>query len=252
MAARLMFALLSIDLVGALNASQIARANTPRNGDVCGGPSIEFPPLVLGSCTEAIPAGIVDMRGVYKATMGSGLLSLTLTERIEQCGLRFTVSGPVPNGHWFIHDFPAADGTMTNGVQDYNAAQFPSCSNICAYGKINATCMEMWYDKACTDGTEGTGFELGARRCKKPDGTIEFYNEMIADQTGGPLVYQATTIADAEAAMVQSNQTFGRLQLVRVVLPILITLIVLSCISCCVCVYCCKRRKTCCFAPSGA
>lgn len=75
---------------------------------------------------------------------------LKLVERVEQCGTRFTVSGPLPSGYWYIHDFPAADGTLANGADDFIAGAFPACEAVCVYGVINATCMEMWYDPSCT------------------------------------------------------------------------------------------------------
>ena len=232
----------------ALNAQDIQRAHTPKSGDVCGGDSLRFPPAVLASCTEPIPAGTVDMRGVYTATLGSGRAALTLTERIEQCGTRFVVSGPVPSGHQFIHDFPAADQTLANGVDDWNAASFPSCARICASGKINATCMEMWYDRGCTDGADGTGLELGARRCKQPDGTIEFWNEQLAGQNGGaPVSYAPSTVGAAESAMVESHEVYKRMRVFRIVLPILLAVAGTGVLACCLgCVWCYKRKK-CCF-----
>ena len=118
---------------------------------------------------------------------------LKLVERVEQCGTRFTVSGPLPSGYWYIHDFPAADGTLANGADDFIAGAFPACEAVCVYGVINATCMEMWYDPSCTSSgaieADGTVPQLGARRCRNPDGTVDFYNKNVAESTGGsPLV----------------------------------------------------------------
>lgn len=144
-----------------------------------------------------------------------------------------------------IHDFPVADGTLANGVIDYDASKFPACETICVYGVLNATCMEMWGDHSCTGTTPETqGTFLGARRCKNADGTMDFFNENLFQQVGSTLTYRKTSQSVAEAAMVDTNRTFRRLNLVRILVPILAVLLVLCGVGgCCYC----KKKGTCCF-----
>ena len=151
--------------------------------------------------------------------------------------------------HRLIHDFPKADGTLANGVNDFNGGAFPGCKTICAFGVLNASCMEMWGDHSCSNLTpETSGIFLGARRCKNSDGTMDFYNAELYQAIGSSLTYKRTTEAAAEVVMVQSNATFRQLSLVRTLLPILITVVVLAiCCGVAGCCYC-KKKKKCCFA----
>eukprot|EP00746_Dinoflagellata_sp_MGD_P083136 gnl/MRDRNA2_/MRDRNA2_33088_c0_seq1.p1 gnl/MRDRNA2_/MRDRNA2_33088_c0~~gnl/MRDRNA2_/MRDRNA2_33088_c0_seq1.p1 ORF type:complete len:225 (+),score=23.09 gnl/MRDRNA2_/MRDRNA2_33088_c0_seq1:74-676(+) len=139
-----------------------------------------MPPSVLGDCTDPISAGIPDHRGNW-TNPDTGHWQI-----IEQCADRYTVSGPGANGLFYIHDFPHADGTEANGVADYNALRFPTCSAIAAVGSFNGCCMLM-----------KVGEITGASRCISTDGQIlTFTNAMVGTMTlkrvGGPPEHNTT------------------------------------------------------------
>ena len=71
---------------------------------------------VLDHCTEPLPAGVADLRGLWRGRVGDR----NHVERIEQCGNRVVVTTA-----GIIHDF-VADGTLRNGSQDVEP---PRCMN---------------------------------------------------------------------------------------------------------------------------
>ena len=88
-----------------VTADDIPVAHTPG----CGWD--EFPPPILGTCTESLPPEAPDLRGRWEAYSGM----VGHIERIEQCGNRgVSTAGGV------IHDM-RADGALENGVNDVSA-----------------------------------------------------------------------------------------------------------------------------------
>jgi hypothetical protein len=112
-----------------MKADLIPVAHTPP-----GGYGAQFPPLILGECTEPLVEGAPDLRGVWKtisATRGgepvaSGDRLLSYTERIEQCGNRI-----VDCGGGTIAD-ARADGTEENGVHDVSVFDFTTPIHVVA------------------------------------------------------------------------------------------------------------------------
>ena len=112
-----------------MKADHIPVAHTPP-----GGYGTEFPPLILGECTEPLVEGAPDLRGVWKAisaTRGGELVApddrlLSYTERIEQCGNRI-----VDCGGGTIAD-ARADGTEENGVHDVSVFDFTTPIHVVA------------------------------------------------------------------------------------------------------------------------
>ncbi len=92
-----------------LAADEVAVAYTPG----CAGWT-EWPLPVLAECTEPLPEGAPDLRGLWLDD-NSGHL-----ERVEQCGDRVVVTAA-----GLIHDM-RADGTLRHGVNDVS----PSCMRI--------------------------------------------------------------------------------------------------------------------------
>ena len=112
-----------------MKANHIPVAHTPP-----GGYGTEFPPLILGECTEPLVEGAPDLRGVWKAisaTRGGEPVApndrlLSYTERIEQCGNRI-----VDCGGGTIAD-ARADGTEENGVHDVSVFDFTTPIHVVA------------------------------------------------------------------------------------------------------------------------
>ena len=92
-----------------LTADEIPIAYTPG----CAGYT-EWPLPVLAACTEPLPAGAPDLRGLWLDDSSGHL------ERVEQCGDRVVVTSA-----GVIHDM-RADGTLQGGVNDVN----PRCMRI--------------------------------------------------------------------------------------------------------------------------
>ena len=113
-----------------MRAGEIPVAHTPP-----GGYGEEMPPPILAGCTEPLPPGAPDLRGVWRIT--------TITwkagdppdpdpmaghvERIEQCGDRVVVTT-----EGIIHDM-RADGTLENGVHDVAAAGGRDIHVVCTF-----------------------------------------------------------------------------------------------------------------------
>jgi len=112
-----------------MKADHIPIAHTPP-----GGYGAQFPPLILGECTEPLVEGAPDLRGVWKAIsatrggepVASGDRLLSYTERIEQCGNRI-----VDCGGGTIAD-ARADGTEENGVHDVSVFDFTTPIHVVA------------------------------------------------------------------------------------------------------------------------
>ena len=112
-----------------MKADHIPIAHTPP-----GGYGAQFPPLILGECTEPLVEGAPDLRGVWKAisaTRGGEPVAsddrlLSYTERIEQCGNRI-----VDCGGGTIAD-ARADGTEENGVHDVSVFDFTTPIHVVA------------------------------------------------------------------------------------------------------------------------
>ena len=112
-----------------MKADHIPIAHTPP-----GGYGAQFPPLILGECTEPLVEGAPDLRGVWKAisaTRGGEPVAsddrlLSYTERIEQCGNRI-----VDCGGGTIAD-ARADGTEANGVHDVSVFDFTTPIHVVA------------------------------------------------------------------------------------------------------------------------
>ena len=112
-----------------MKADHIPVAHTPP-----GGYGAQFPPLILGECTEPLVEGAPDLRGVWKAisaTRGGEPVApddrlLSYTERIEQCGNRI-----VDCGGGTIAD-ARADGTEVNGVHDVSVFDFTTPIHVVA------------------------------------------------------------------------------------------------------------------------
>ena len=223
----------------AVLASEIPRANTPAVDGKCGGVGSSLPPPVLSTCTEPVPAGVPNLAGTYIASARG----IQLVERIEQCGLRFTVSTVTPNGFWLIHDFLAADGTVENGCDDFTAAAFPDCKRIVVFGNFSGDCMSM-YATPDSHPDVADAVKLGARRCLQSDGTIELYNMELVQRLGNNLVYEPASAAEAEEAGSSSQR---RAQLLSR-LPVVLVVLLLLCCCGCTCCYC-RQKKRCCFAP---
>ena len=92
-----------------LTADEIPVAYTPG----CAGYT-QWPHPVLAACTEPLPAGAPDLRGLWLDDSSGHL------ERVEQCGDRVVVTSA-----GVIHDM-RADGTLKGGVNDVN----PRCMRI--------------------------------------------------------------------------------------------------------------------------
>ena len=112
-----------------MKADHIPVAHTPPDGY-----GAQFPPLILGECTEPLVEGAPDLRGVWKAisaTRGGEPVAsddrlLSYTERIEQCGNRI-----VDCGGGTIAD-ARADGTEENGVHDVSVFDFTTPIHVVA------------------------------------------------------------------------------------------------------------------------
>ena len=83
---------------------------------------------------------------------------------------------------------------------------------------------------------------LGARRCMKPDGTMEFFNEQLFDMFGVNVQFKSVTQSEAETAMEATTKRFRRLNNLRRALPIAIAIVALCCCGCCG-LYCKRTRN---------
>lgn len=87
-------------------AADIPKGNTPGCGYA------HFPLPVLSECTEPLPEGVADIRGLWRGISGK----TQHAERVEQCGERVVVTGS-----GIIHDLgPNATGGLTSN--DTNGA----------------------------------------------------------------------------------------------------------------------------------
>jgi hypothetical protein len=112
-----------------MRADEIPVANTPD-----GGWHGEMPPPVLEDCTEPLPDGVPDMRGMWHAVSVRWKQGdapdpdpiMSHVERIEQCGNRVVVTSS-----GIIHDM-RADGTVEHGVNDVTPEGRP-ISVVCTF-----------------------------------------------------------------------------------------------------------------------
>jgi len=94
----------------------------------CGNKALPKP--ILANCTDALAAGVPDLRGNWQSSAFRGTHHW---ERIEQCGDRIVwTSGCV------VHDFRHMDGTTTSGCHDYSAV---ACVPLRVAATFNATCV---------------------------------------------------------------------------------------------------------------
>ena len=115
----------------ALRVDDIPVAHTP-----AGGYGAKFPKPILAGCTEPIPAGAPDLRGMWRvidvevdgAPAPKTHPAYRHFERVEQCGDRLVVTaGGV------IHDM-RCDGTEEHGVHDVAERDFTTrITVVCTY-----------------------------------------------------------------------------------------------------------------------
>ncbi len=116
--------------LAAVPASAIPVAHTPPGGY---GTDQQMPPPVLTTCTEPLPAGVPDLRGMWKTASvevdgkpAPNHPAMKHVERVEQCGLRLVVTaGGV------VHDM-VCDGTAANGVHDVAERDFTTPITVVA------------------------------------------------------------------------------------------------------------------------
>jgi hypothetical protein len=97
-----------------VDADDIPVAHTPP-----GGYGETMPPPVLANCTEPLPSGVPDLRGLWQvvtvevdAVPDPAHRALGLLQRVEQCADRLVVTGG-----GVVHDM-RCDGTEAGGVHD--------------------------------------------------------------------------------------------------------------------------------------
>ncbi len=88
---------------------------------------LEWPMPILSACTEPLPPGAPDLRGLWRDPTSGHL------ERVEQCGDRVVVTSA-----GVIHDM-RADGTLRNGVNDVSG----SCMRIRNQARYRDGVLEM-------------------------------------------------------------------------------------------------------------
>jgi len=118
----------------ALSVNAETRVNSPEVDGMCG--FTEFPAPFLGNCDESLHADAAGFEGNWVSTEGAFHY-----ERIETCGSRLTaVTGKqtmTQDGQmtfFAVHDWPAMDGTFTNGAMDKRIATMPDCDAFAASG----------------------------------------------------------------------------------------------------------------------
>jgi len=133
----------------------------------------DWPPKHLQECTEAIPADVPDMRGLWGSDDGE-------FERVEQCGLRMLIVGG-----GVIHDTVIADGTVKNGVNDVS---FSDCSPISCAGKFENNSFVFYLI-----GDDGAETEVVRRTLSSDGQTVTFVNPKVE---GGGTVYHRVSSSD--------------------------------------------------------
>ena len=111
-----------------MRADDIPVAHTPPGGYA------EFPPPILGACTEPLAPGIPDLRGTWRAVSVAWKghepdpdPMADHVQRIEQCGDRVCITaGGV------VHDM-RADGTAEHGVNDVSGPTGAEISVVCTF-----------------------------------------------------------------------------------------------------------------------
>ena len=92
-----------------------------------------FPKPILAGCTEPLPEGATDMRGLWMATRSNG--SPRHFERIEQCGNRYVVTSS-----GVVHDL-TTDGNFSGASNDVRPMSIGS-ANFC----IRTSATPEWVD----------------------------------------------------------------------------------------------------------
>lgn len=154
-----------------LMLGQRSRIGTPQVGDQCGFMIDGLPPrpnYYLACKSQSLPDGIPDLRGNWKGQMvvGGTPFGDVHTERIEQCGDRIVITMPEA-----VYDFPHADDTFENGLQDWAMQALPACKRFIAAGRFD--------DEGCfTITPKHFGRNVFAeRRCMMSDGHLLFQGE---------------------------------------------------------------------------
>ena len=111
-----------------LMADDIPQGHTPGCGYE------KFPMPILAGCTEPLPEGATDMRGLWIAKEDSAGRDGHF-ERIEQCGNRFVVTSS-----GLVHD-QSTDGKLAGASNDVSPRQFGS-STIC----LRSSATTEWVD----------------------------------------------------------------------------------------------------------
>ena len=111
-----------------LEADDIPQGHTPDCGYT------RFPMPILAGCTEPLPPGATDMRGLWAIKDGSAGRQGHF-ERIEQCGNRFVVTSS-----GFIHD-ATTDGKLAGASNDVTRRDFGSFS-LC----LRSSATTRWVD----------------------------------------------------------------------------------------------------------
>jgi hypothetical protein len=111
-----------------LSADEIPQGHTPGCGYE------KFPMPILAGCTEPLPEGATDMRGLWTIKEGSAGRAGHF-ERIEQCGNRFVVTSSR-----LVHDM-TTDGKLAGASNDVTGISLGS-SGIC----LRSSATTEWVD----------------------------------------------------------------------------------------------------------
>jgi hypothetical protein len=111
-----------------VSSHDIPVAHTPP-----GGYGEAMPPPVLGACSEPLPDGAPDLRGLWEIVsvevggeVVAGHPAIGGSQRIEQCGDRLVVTAA-----GIIHDM-RCDGTVEHGVHDVMQTDYTTPVNVVA------------------------------------------------------------------------------------------------------------------------
>ena len=98
-----------------------------------GGYGTDMPPPILAGCTEPLPEGVPDLRGLWEVVsvhVGDDEVAdhpvLGGRQRVEQCGDRLVVTAA-----GVIHDM-RCDGTLEHGVHDVMQSDFSTRIDVVA------------------------------------------------------------------------------------------------------------------------
>jgi hypothetical protein len=103
----------------------------------------EAPGPFLADCEETLPENVPDISGTWSVWVEEK--QRYHVERIEQCGLRVTVTT-----EGIVHDAPKANGVLADGVHDVAGPALPKCVPIrisFTFDRNEETgqvCLNMW------------------------------------------------------------------------------------------------------------